>query len=186
MAIPRFNEDLAIISKLGDNPGSDNNLTTDAFRAKFDEGPQKIQKFLNDVLIPAAEQSSSPQEGLSMQGGINMNGQKLNGIAAPEAEDDAANKKYADSLHKLFSVNLPASGWSASAPYTQTVSVSGILSSDTPHYGVAYSSNAETALAQKEAFAMVDDLDTSNGSVKFTCFEEKPEVNLTIQLEVNR
>ena len=135
-----------------------------------------------------------PRKGLEMQGGINMNGQKLNGIAAPEADDDAVNKKYAeeyakdyaDSLHKLFSVNLPTSGWSASAPYTQTVSVSGILSSDTPHYGVDYSSNAETALAQKEAFAMVDDLDTSNGSVKFTCFEEKPEVDLTIQLEVNR
>lgn len=96
MAIPRFDEDLAIISKLGDNPGSDNNLTTDAFRAKFDEGPLKIQNYLNDVLIPAAEQSSSPQEGLSMQGGINMNGQKLNGIAAPEADDDAVNKNYVD------------------------------------------------------------------------------------------
>jgi hypothetical protein len=104
--------------------------------------------------------------------------------AAENAEKNA--KDYAGSLHKLFNVNLPASGWSGSAPYTQTVSVSGILSSDTPHYGVAYSSNAETALAQKEAFAMVDDLDTSNGRVKFTCFEEKPEVNLTIQLEVNR
>ena len=104
--------------------------------------------------------------------------------AAENAEKNA--KDYAGSLHKLLTVAVPASGWSASAPYTQTVSVSGILSSDTPHYGVAYSSNAETALAQKEAFAMVDDLDTSNGSVKFTCFEEKPEVDLTIQLEVNR
>lgn len=131
-----------------------------------------------------------PRKGLEMQGGINMNGQKLNGITAPEADDDAVNKKYAEeyanSLHKLFSVNLPASGWSASAPYTQTVSVEGILGTDTPNYGVAYSSNSETALAQKEAFAMVDDLDTTDGSVKFTCFEEKPEVDLTVQLEVNR
>jgi hypothetical protein len=131
-----------------------------------------------------------PRKGLEMQGGINMNGKNLNGIAAPEADDDAVNKKYAEeyanSLHKLFSVNLPASGWSASAPYTQTVSVEGIFGTDTPHYGVAYSSNSETALAQKEAFAMVDDLDTTDGSVKFTCFEEKPEVDLTVQLEVNR
>ena len=187
MAIPRFDEDLAIISKLGDNPGSDNNLTTDAFRAKFDEGPLKIQQYLNEVLIPAAEQSSSPQEGLTMQGAINMNGQPLTGLKAPEADNDAATKKYAesyaDSLHKLFTAALPASGWSEAAPYTQSVVVEGILASDTPHYGVVYSENA---LAEKEAFAMVDDLDTADGSLTFTCFVEKPEVDLTIQLEVNR
>jgi hypothetical protein len=97
MAIPRFDEDLAIISKLGDNPGSDNNLTTDAFRAKFDEGPQKIQQYLNEVLLPAVEQSSSPQEGLTMQGAINMNGNALTGLQAPSADTDAATKKYVDS-----------------------------------------------------------------------------------------
>lgn len=94
MAIQKFTEDLEIISKLGDNPGTDDNLTTDAFRAKFDEGPLKIQKYINEVLIPAAEQSGSPQEGLSMEGAINMNGQKLKGLAAPEAEDEPVNLKY--------------------------------------------------------------------------------------------
>lgn len=95
-------------------------------------------------------------------------------------------KDYADSLRLLKTVTLPAGGWSAAAPYTQTVAVSGIRSTDTPHYGVVYSSAAATALAQKEAFAVVDDLDTANGSVTFTCFEEKPAVNLTVQMEVNR
>ena len=95
-------------------------------------------------------------------------------------------KDYADSLHFYKDVLLPASGWSASAPYKQTIAVDSILSSDTPHYGVVYSNNTETALAQKEAFALVDDLDTADGSVTFTCFEEKPEVDLTIQMEVNR
>ena len=87
-------------------------------------------------------------------------------------------------VHKTLT--LSANGWSSSTPYTQTVAVEGILGTDTPHYSVVYSADTETALAQKEAFAMVDDLDTTDGSVKFTCFEEKPEVDLTIQLEVNR
>ena len=130
------------------------------------------------------------QKGLTMQGSINMNNQPLTGLKAPEADNDAATKKYAeiyaDSLHKPFTLNLPASGWSSSAPYKQTVAVEGILATDTPHYGVVYSSTAATALTEKEAFAMVDDLDTANGSVTFTCFEDKPAVNLTIQMEVNR
>ena len=95
-------------------------------------------------------------------------------------------KDYADGLRLLKTVTLAAGGWSASSPYKQTVAVEGILATDTPHWSVVYSSAVATALAQKEAFAVVDDLDTANGSVTFTCFEEKPAVNLTVQLEVNR
>lgn len=60
MAIPKFLQDLAIISKLGDNPGSDNNLTTSGLRAKFDEAGLAIQKYINDTLIPAISTIKSP------------------------------------------------------------------------------------------------------------------------------
>ena len=107
-------------------------------------------------------------------------------LAAVENETYYASKDYVDSKHFTESVLLPASGWSGSAPYTQVIPVGRILASDTPHYGVIYSSDTETALAEKEAFAVVDDLDTASGSVTFTCFEEKPDIDLTVQLEVNR
>ena len=83
-------------------------------------------------------------------------------------------------------VNLPAANWSSSAPYTQTIQIDGILGTDRPHYGVVYAADQDLRLAQKEAFAMIDDLDTADGSVTFTCFEDKPGVDLTIQMEVNR
>ena len=35
-----------------------------------------------------------PRKGLSMEGAINMNGQKLKGIGAPVAEDEPVNLKY--------------------------------------------------------------------------------------------
>lgn len=85
-----------------------------------------------------------------------------------------------------WTVNLPANGWSKSAPYTQTVAVEGILATDRPHFGAVLSDNLETALAEKEAFAMVDELDTADGSVTVTCLEDKPSVALTVQMEVNR
>lgn len=37
-----------------------------------------------------------PRKGLKMQGGINMNGQKITGLNAPATDDEAANKGYVD------------------------------------------------------------------------------------------
>ena len=111
-------------------------------------------------------------------------------VPDPTENGHAANlgyvTRFVDGKYLAAQINLPASGWSSAAPYTQAVAVAGILATDRPHYGVVYASDTETAIAQKEAFALVDDLDTAAGSVTFTCFEDKPGVDLTIQLEVNR
>lgn len=105
--------------------------------------------------------------------------------AVKTAEKNA--KDYTDSKHLNPKVTLTAGGWvGESAPYTQTVAVENILSTDEPHFAVMYSGDQATKQAQKEAFALVDDLDTADGSVTFTCFEEKPEIELLIQMEVNR
>ena len=135
-----------------------------------------------------------PRKGMAMQGNINMNGNSLSGIKTPETADDAANKGYVDSYvdsyvnskHFFRNVTLTVAGWSADAPYKQTVTAQGITTEDRPVYGVVLSADAATATAEKEAFAMVDDLDTGTNVVTFTCLEEKPEVALTIQMEVNR
>lgn len=124
--------------------------------------------------------------GGTMSGVLNMGAKKIENLADPEYNADATNKAYVDSKHFTRTAELPASGWSDAVPFTQTVTVAGILGTDTPHWGAVYAEDAETALAQKEAYSVVDDLDTADDSVTFTCFEGKPEVDLTIQMEVNR
>ena len=105
--------------------------------------------------------------------------------AAENAEKNA--KDYADGKRKLFTTTLTTNDWVGdAAPYTQTIGIDGILGTDRPHYSVVYDADQEIRLTQKEAFALVDDLDTDDGSVTFTCFEDKPGVNIPIQMEVNR
>lgn len=58
MAIPKLEEDLAIIAKMPDNPRADG-LTTEAFKAQFDRAALTIQKYINDVLVPAVEVGKS-------------------------------------------------------------------------------------------------------------------------------
>lgn len=96
MAIPQFQDDLNIISKLGDNPGTDNGLTTPEFRAKFDAAGLAIQKFINEHIIPAIRVLNNPEEGLAMKGNISMGGNKILDLADPTDASHATNKQYVD------------------------------------------------------------------------------------------
>ena len=100
--IPKFLEDLAIISKLGDNPGADDGLTASGLRAKFDEAVLKLQSYINDTVVETINkffaEDAPPHEGMNMTGPINMNQQTLSGVKTPTADDHAANKEYVDSV----------------------------------------------------------------------------------------
>lgn len=86
----------------------------------------------------------------------------------------------------LYTATLLSSGWSSSAPYTQTVSVSGILSTDTPIADVVLDVVTSTAMAQISAWMCVSNIETADGSITAKCFENKPEIDIPIQLKVVR
>ncbi len=85
-----------------------------------------------------------------------------------------------------FTANLPANGWSGTAPYTQTVAVAGLLETDIPLVDVVLSETAATAKAQLEAYGCIGRIDTVAGQLTVKCYEDKPAVDLTLVLKVVR
>ena len=86
----------------------------------------------------------------------------------------------------LYNITLSSSGWSLSVPYTQTVSIQGILATDVPVVDVVLSSTTSTAKSQLEAWSCVSKIETAAGSITATCFEELPAIDIPIQLKVVR
>lgn len=100
MNFPKLTDDLAIISKLGDNPGADDGLTSDGLKAKFDEAALILQAYLNGTLVEMLNElfaggDSAPNNGLNMAGPINMNRNPLQNLRNPEAPGEAVNLEYA-------------------------------------------------------------------------------------------
>ena len=163
---------------------------TDEKRADFIRNKPDIGGIEQNVeAVGALAEAALPRSGGTMAGHIAMGGSRVTGLGEPEADTDAATKAYVDSVLEksaFLEVALPAAGWTGSGPYAQRVYSAGIRSADRPHWGVLYSGDRAARVAQKEAFALVDDLETEEGYLAFTCFEEKPGVDLTVQLEVRR
>lgn len=153
------------------------------------------KKYVDETVGGLFQQGEGEDPVTTMQTPINMGENKITGLPDPEDDADAATKKYVDDTvssyvdgnHLYETVTLWKSDWSGdSVPFTQEIECVGILESDTPHWGIIYSDEFETKLLEKAAFALVDDLDTSENTLTFTCFKSKPGVDLHIQIEVNR
>lgn len=132
-----------------------------------------------------AKNASLPKAGGTMHGGIDMGGNGLTDLKTPSAAADGATKGYVDGKRKTFTATV-GTGWAGSGPYTQTVTVAGVLATDMPHVVPVYDADNTTAQAQREAWGCVSRGVAAAGGIQFTCFEDKPETAIPIQIEVMR
>lgn len=87
---------------------------------------------------------------------------------------------------KHFTGTLLADGWTGtSAPFSQAITVSGILETDKPKVDVVVSSTYATAETEVEAWGYVYRIVTSQNGITVYA-TEKPKVSLNIQMEVIR
>lgn len=110
------------------------------------------------------------------------NSSDLATVATSGSYSDLSNTPTIPSVSN-YSATLLSSGWvGASAPYTQTVNVTGILSTDNTLANIVLSSDTATAQSQLTNWAYVSKMETSNGSVTATCFDSKPSIDLNVSL----
>ena len=131
-------------------------------------------------------ENTLPKSGGTMSGTISMGGNKVTNLDVPSDNSDAATKEYVDGKHITKTATITTSWTGSSAPYTQNVTVSGLLSTDYPHIIPVYSTSNETAIAQKEAWSMISNAVAETDTITFTCFEDAPTTEITIQIEVIR
>lgn len=83
-------------------------------------------------------------------------------------------------------VTLPASGWSASAPYTQTVTVLGMKSTDMPQVSIKAPDDisGDTYDAYEKSAGYLKRIDTATDSIIAYCPKKKPTVDLVIYISV--
>ena len=81
-----------------------------------------------------------------------------------------------------------STAWVGSAePYTQTISVPGILATDMPHITPVYTDpNYSVTLAQIEGWSKIVSAFSGDGTIAFYCRPDKPAVAIPIQIEVMR
>lgn len=144
------------------------------------------KRLSSNIVLNASDVGALSTSGDTMTGPLSMSGNRVSDLPVPEDGTDAANKSYVDSKRVTATATISANWSGSAAPYTQTVTVTGVLATDMPHITPVYSSTLETAIAQRDAWLAVSDATAGAGNITFVCFEDKPTTAIPIQVEVNR
>lgn len=94
------------------------------------------------------------------------------------------------SLEKLFStdrklnITIPASGWAGSGPYTYSAKAFGLADRRRCMVYPAYGDDAAANLPMKEACGCVSYSKREGQIITFVCLEDKPAVDISVQLEL--
>lgn len=87
-------------------------------------------------------------------------------------------------VETTYTDTLLSTGWTGSvAPFTQTISVTGILSSDNPILDAVLSSTYATGVSQATAWSGIHSATTSSNAIDFV-FNVKPTIDIPFQAKV--
>lgn len=93
--------------------------------------------------------------------------------------------KAIEEIREVRTASVPSSGWSSSAPYTQTIEVEGITADDEPTISLylAGSPSSENVKSMNKAYGMLDRAVTAEGTITLYCYNKKPATTYTIAIK---
>lgn len=100
------------------------------------------------------------------------------------AEDINNTNKAVNRLNHSISVTFLSSGWSLSAPYTQTITAEEFVDTDKPIPIFVDDGTSETDSKNKsKAYGCVTYFESGNGTVTATCKYKKPTSDFTVEFK---
>ena len=166
----KFTEELTAITDLPDKPFEGPNKLDNAaqLKAKFEEDPNKLKDFINDLIEAIAAGTAAANIGAKTSGGQSTTLQ-------------AVLNTLGEAVSVEYSGTLAADGWTGSAaPFSQAVTISGVLSTDSPIIDLVPSNVYATAVAEDTAWGQIYKAVASANTITFYAKEE-PTVALTFK-----
>ena len=92
------------------------------------------------------------------------------------------NKELTD-IVRNFTGTLTVDGWSAEAPYSQSVIIDGITGDMSPILDIVLSDDVDTAKAEQTAWSCITKAVTWGNKIIFFCYDTKPEVAINFKVK---
>lgn len=84
---------------------------------------------------------------------------------------------------RKYQFTVPASAWlNSMAPFTQNISLSGIIATDAPVWDVVLVGSLTEKRTQRDEFGKIDEVIANNGYITLNCLDSKPTVDVIMQL----
>ena len=172
----KFTEGLDIISELPDKPlEGAGKISVAELKAKFDLAGKKLATFVNGLIEALAAGTAAANIGAQVTNG----GQTTN--TTVQAALTTLFNKSSEAVSTEYTAALAADGWTGeAAPYTQAVTISGVLANDSPIIDLVPSETYADAVAQDEQWGQIYKAVATANTITFYA-KEAPTVALTFK-----
>ena len=169
-------------------PEGSDTVNIDDLNDNFDVIDQALKNHEDDLATKETPAGAQAKAEAALNSAKQYTDQEVGEVAqelvAHKAENATLNQ-LGHVNHAVLTATLNTSWSGSSAPYTKTISVSGILPTDVPFIDIVMSGTYATDTARQEAWGYIYRAVTANGSITFYA-TEKPTVSLPIQIKVVR